>query len=133
LAELERPVCAPESPGGEKAAANFGEIIRSPAAIIHNGSLFPACRRLKRAFYFAAGASLNKRAGMSRGALGLAALTAAGLFVAVFFNLPINQTLSAGGPSASARLRVAPDMMGVLRDEHDLFEDIPAGLQGVAV
>jgi pimeloyl-ACP methyl ester carboxylesterase len=61
---------------------------------------------------------------MSRGALALAALTAAGLFVAVFFSLPISQTFRAGGPSASERLRVAPDMMGVLRDEHDLFEDV---------
>jgi pimeloyl-ACP methyl ester carboxylesterase len=124
LAELERPVCAPESPSGEEADASFGEIGRSPATIIHNGSLFPACRRLKRAFYFAAGASLNKRPGMSRGALAWPALTVAGLFVAVLFNQPIDQTPSAAGRSASERLRVAPDMMGILRDEHDLFEDV---------
>ena len=61
---------------------------------------------------------------MSRGALALAALTAGGLFVAVFFSLPISQMFRAGAPSASERVRVAPDMMGVLRDEHDLFEDV---------
>jgi pimeloyl-ACP methyl ester carboxylesterase len=109
----------------DKGAAGFGEIGGPPATIIHNASLFPARRRLKRAFYFAAGALRKiRRAGMSRGALALAALTAAGLFVAVFFGLPISQTLRASGPAASQRLRVAPDMMGVLRDEHDLFEDV---------
>ncbi len=61
---------------------------------------------------------------MSRGALALAALTAAGLFVAVFFSLTVSQTLRVGGPSASERVRTAPNMMGVLRDEHDLFEDV---------
>jgi pimeloyl-ACP methyl ester carboxylesterase len=61
---------------------------------------------------------------MSRGVLALTALTAAGLFVAVFFSLPVSQTFRIGGPSASERVRAAPDMMGVLRDEHDLFEDV---------
>jgi pimeloyl-ACP methyl ester carboxylesterase len=61
---------------------------------------------------------------MSRGALALAALTAAGLFVAVFFSLTVSQTLRVGGHSASERVRIAPNMMGVLRDEHDLFEDV---------
>ena len=61
---------------------------------------------------------------MSRGALALAALTAAGLFVAVFFSLTVSQTLRVGGHPASERVRTAPNMMGVLRDEHDLFEDV---------
>jgi pimeloyl-ACP methyl ester carboxylesterase len=61
---------------------------------------------------------------MSRGALALAALTAAGLFVAVFFSLTVSQTLRVGGHSASERVRTAPNMIGVLRDEHDLFEDV---------
>ena len=61
---------------------------------------------------------------MSRGALGLAALTAAGLFVAVFLGLPSSQTFYAGGPPIPRRALAAPSMMQVLRDEHDLFEDI---------
>jgi hypothetical protein len=61
---------------------------------------------------------------MSRGALGLAALTAAGLFVAVFLGLPNSKTFYAGGPPIPRRALAAPSMMQVLRDEHDLFEDI---------
>jgi pimeloyl-ACP methyl ester carboxylesterase len=61
---------------------------------------------------------------MSRGALGLAALTAAGLFVAVFFGLSRSQTVHTAGPPIPARALAAPSMMQVLRDEHDLFEDV---------
>jgi hypothetical protein len=61
---------------------------------------------------------------MSRGALGLVALSAAGLFVAVFFGLSSSQTFHAGGPPIPRRALAAPSMMQVLRDEHDLFEDI---------
>ena len=61
---------------------------------------------------------------MSRGVLGLVALTAASLFVAVFFGLSGSQTFHAGGPFTPARILVAPSMMQVLRDEHDLFEDV---------
>jgi pimeloyl-ACP methyl ester carboxylesterase len=61
---------------------------------------------------------------MSRGALGLVALSAAGLFVAVFFGLSSSQTFHAGGPPIPRGALAAPSMMQVLRDEHDLFEDI---------
>ena len=54
---------------------------------------------------------------MSRGALAWAALTVAGLFVAVLFNRPIEQTPSAGGRSASERLRVAPGSFAPLVPE----------------
>ena len=54
---------------------------------------------------------------MSRGALAWAALTVAGLFVAVLFNQPIEQTPSAGGRSASERLRVAPGSFAPLVPE----------------
>ena len=59
---------------------------------------------------------------MSRGAVGLATLTAAGLFVAVFLGLSSNQTFQAAGLSSAERASAASDMMQVLRDEHDLFE-----------
>ena len=59
---------------------------------------------------------------MSRGAVGLAALTAAGLLVAVFLGLSSNQTFQAAGLSSAERASAASDMMQVLRDEHDLFE-----------
>ena len=58
---------------------------------------------------------------MSRGALALAALTAG--FVAVFFSFTISQTLRVGAPSASERVRTVPNITGVVRDEHALFED----------
>ena len=60
---------------------------------------------------------------MSRGALALAALTT-GLLVAVFFSFTVSQTLRVGAPSASERVRTVLNMMGVLRDEHVLFEDV---------
>ena len=61
---------------------------------------------------------------MSRGVLGLAALTAAGLFVAVFLGLSSSQMFHAGAPSIPKRALAPVSMMQVLRDEHDLFEDI---------
>jgi pimeloyl-ACP methyl ester carboxylesterase len=61
---------------------------------------------------------------MSRGVLALAALTAAGLFVAVFFSLADSQSFRLGAPSAIERPRPVPNMMGVLRDEHDRFEHV---------
>jgi pimeloyl-ACP methyl ester carboxylesterase len=61
---------------------------------------------------------------MSRGALGLAALTAAGLFVAVFLGLSSNHAFQSAGLSSPEGTSAAPDMMQVLRDEHDLFEGV---------
>ena len=61
---------------------------------------------------------------MSRGVLGLVALTAAGLFVAVFLGLSSSQMFHAGAPSIPKRALAPVSMMQVLRDEHDLFEDI---------
>jgi len=61
---------------------------------------------------------------MSRGVLGLAALAAAGLFVAVFFGLSSSQTFHTARPPIPRRALAAPSMMQVLRDEHDLFEDV---------
>jgi pimeloyl-ACP methyl ester carboxylesterase len=60
---------------------------------------------------------------MSRGVLGLAALLAAGVFVAIFFGLSSSQTSRTAGTFWHQR-SPALDMMGVLRDEHDLFEDV---------
>jgi hypothetical protein len=118
--------CAPGSSGEAVAqpASRFGNICRPHATKIHNPSLFPARRRLKRALISARALRRIRRARMSRGALGLAALTAAGLFVAVFLGLPSSQTFYAGGPPIPRRALAAPSMMQVLRDEHDLFEDI---------
>jgi len=61
---------------------------------------------------------------MSRGVLGLAALLAAGVFVAIFFGLSSSQTSRTAGTFLRQRSSPALDMMGVLRDEHDLFEDV---------
>jgi pimeloyl-ACP methyl ester carboxylesterase len=62
---------------------------------------------------------------MSRGVLGLVALLAASAFIAVFFGLAnVRMSQTAGGISSHGRSFSAADMMGVLRDEHDLFEDV---------
>jgi len=61
---------------------------------------------------------------MSRSVLALAALIAAGLFVSVFLGLSSYQTFQAATPSSAERTLAASDMMQVLRDEHDLFEDV---------
>lgn len=61
---------------------------------------------------------------MSRGVLGLAALLAAGVFVAIFFGLSSSQTSRTAGTFLHQRSSPTLDMMGVLRDEHDLFEDV---------
>jgi hypothetical protein len=133
--EVSSPVTSAESPDGrcapgsfsEPAAqpgSSFGDICRPHATKIHNPSLFPARRRLKRALITARALGRIRRAGMSRGVLGLAALTAAGLFVAVFLGLSSSQTFHPGGPPIPKRALAATSMMQVLRDEHDLFEDI---------
>jgi pimeloyl-ACP methyl ester carboxylesterase len=61
---------------------------------------------------------------MSRGVLGLAAVLAAVVFLAVFFGLASVQMSPTAGTSVHVRAFSRPDMMGVLRDEHDLFEDV---------
>jgi pimeloyl-ACP methyl ester carboxylesterase len=136
--EVSSPVTSAESPDGrcapgsfsEPAAqpgSSFGDICRPHATKIHNPSLFPARRRLKRALITARALGRIRRAGMSRGVLGLAALTAAGLFVAVFLGLSSSQTFHPGGPPIPKRALAATSMMQVLRDEHDLFEPSPPG------
>ncbi len=68
---------------------------------------------------------------MSRGVLGLAAVLAACVFLAVFFGLSSARLSPRVG--AFARERSHLDMMDVLRDEHDLFEDVtkdPAAAAG---
>jgi pimeloyl-ACP methyl ester carboxylesterase len=60
---------------------------------------------------------------MSRRVLGLAALTAAGLFVSLFLGLSTSSSWRAA-TSSPAGVLARLDMMQVLRDEHDLFEDM---------
>jgi pimeloyl-ACP methyl ester carboxylesterase len=61
---------------------------------------------------------------MSRGVLGLAAVVAASVFIAVFFSLSSVQMSPRSGGFVRERAFLHPDMMSVLRDEHDLFEDV---------
>jgi pimeloyl-ACP methyl ester carboxylesterase len=117
---------APKAPGDAQPAFGFGDICRSRATKIHNTSLFPARRRLKRAINSAPALRKIKRAWMSRSVLALAALIGAGLFVSVFLGLSSSQIFQSAGRFSPARTLAAADMMQVLRDEHDLFEDIAA-------
>src|SRR5262249_22044388 len=79
---------------------------------------------LKRAFISTRALRKIRRVGMSRGVLGLAALAAAGLSVAVFFGLSSSQPLHTAGPLIPGRALAPQPMMQFLSDEHAVLEDV---------